>query len=135
MMQSNFENNSTMLKSAEPLLGSADSLSGNQYSSTLEQLNYKAKQHKDQNKSRKKIEEKEHQKADVDLENDIQNFDENIVTDKNLNNFIELNYDRKNEVLILARKYLSRQSAIGRGLSMEELKKHLNKEYKSENNI
>ncbi len=49
-MRNNLENNSAMLKSAEPNEGSADSLIGNADSPSLEQLNYSVKEREIQRK-------------------------------------------------------------------------------------
>lgn len=119
-MLGNFEEKSAMRKSAD-LLGSADYLRENQYSPSLEQLNYKTKQLKEQNKSREKIDNQEHSKADSDLENDIENLDKNIITTENLKGFIDENFAGNLEAFETAIIYLNKQLIFSRNVSSEEL--------------
>ena len=132
-MRNNLENNSAMLKSVEPLSGSTDSLKGNQNFQSLEQLNYRRKEQKIQNELHGKIDEKEHEKADIDLENEISNL--KVIKTDNLKMFIDVNYFGNGKIFDFANKYLNRQNDLGRNLTENELKKYLDKEFESETNV
>ncbi len=119
-MQNNLENNSAMLRSADPER-SADSLGENHVSLSLEQHNYRVNERILQRKSHERIEEKEHRKADSDLENDINNFSENIVTIGSLHKFIDDYYSGNMIAMEIAKSYLKRQNDFGVDVSASEL--------------
>ncbi len=64
----------SLMRNSADSLESADSLIGNVDSLSLEQFNYKKKQQKSQTKFREKIENEEHKKADLDLNNELSTF-------------------------------------------------------------
>jgi len=103
-MGNNFENNSAMLKSADPER-SADSLIGNQASPSLEQLDYKEKRQKEQRKFHEIIDKKEHKKADEDLENKLLTLGISVnkkEIEKTTNDSLHINKELSNEDRIKA---------------------------------
>lgn len=122
-----------MLKSAEPLLDSADSLSGNQDFQTLEQLNYRAKQHKLQRKSREKIEENEHKKVELDLEKEMC-FTE-ISNENELNKFLENNYPNNINAKKISHNYFQRQNELGLSVSVEVIENYIKSQTEDNNEL
>ena len=121
---------SAMRNSAD-LSGSADSLGENQDSPSLEQLNDSIKQEKEQRKSRAKIEHKESQKADSDLENELSSIE--IKNQRELNKFLKTDYSNNKVAIQVAQTYFDKQSLLGFSVSEKTIRSHINE--RLENNI
>jgi len=121
-----------MLESADTNV-SADYAKRNHAYLTSEHLNYRAKEQEKLRKSYEKTENKEHKKADSDLENEL--FGLKMIDNNNLKDFIDENYFKNDEILDIAKRYLERQNSLGRNLAKTELKNHLDKEFENKVNI
>jgi hypothetical protein len=118
---------------------SADYLIGNVNSPSMELLNYSVKQLENQRKSHEKIEKKEHENADIDLDNEISLLE--ISNEDELNSFLEKHYQNNPQAKIIAYEYFNEQKLLGFSVSIKTISKHLenklleNKELSSEEKI
>ncbi len=102
---------------------SADSLNWNNSHLTLEQQNQIEKERKSQRKYHEKIEDKEHQKADFDLENDFSLL--NIYNQEELNDFLAKDYTNNTRAGIIAQTFFDKQIFLGVTVKREKLKQYL----------
>jgi len=123
----------SVMQNSDDLSGSSDSLIGNVDSPSLEQLNYNAKQRETQIKSREKIDNKEHEKADVDLENDISTM--KISNETELNYFLDSKFPNDSNARIFAEEYFENRNALGISVSAKELKRLITQESEKQADI
>ena len=119
-MLNSIEKNSAVQKSADPM-GSADSLRENQGSPSLEQLNYKTKQQKEQSISREKIDTQEHLKADIDLEKDLEILKPKIINLDNFESFINEKFGGNKKAYKIGKDILSMQLVFDIDVTSQDL--------------
>ncbi|GEM_PF-3001253 len=101
----------------------------------LEQLNSDAKQRENQRKIHQGIENKDRQKADIELESNLSELDGGIVDEVNLTEFIEKNYSGSQEAFNAAKDYMLLQQSIGNAVSESDLREVLSNAVKEESVI
>jgi hypothetical protein len=133
-MRNNLENSQPMLQSADSK-ESAVYARHNRPQVTFEQLNFKAKQREKQRVNHEKLEQKDQEKADIELEKDIQELETQIITNDNIEEFVELNYSGNKKAFEIAQKYLDKQTNFGRIVSETELKNKIEPEIDETNEL
>lgn len=132
-MRNNLENNSVMLKPSDEPKRLSDSLSGNQYSSTLEQLKHRAKEQEKKKEIYIKIENQERNKADTDLENALSSL--GVIASKDeIEKNLEKDIDIEGE-LSIEEEIKSYAESIRDGKSQTEVLKMLISEFENENGV
>jgi hypothetical protein len=113
---------STMRNLDDPL-GSSDYLRENQDSLSLEQLNYRVKLREVQIKSHQKKDEIDHEKADIDLDNEISSME---ISNKNeLNAFLEKHYPNNPKAERISREFFKRNASFGIAITIKELEQQI----------
>jgi len=119
------------MRNSDELLSSSDSLIENQDSPSLEQINYKKKQQKLQSKSREKIDIQEHQKAELDLKNELSMFGISL-NKKEINSTKNNKIDKNNELSVTEKIKNFKEELTQQGKSQSEILQILISKFENE---